>query len=307
MNILLLHPNRIKVYNWGHALFRNEIGRQHNVIYYGPGYPNYNKDLTVKEIIERFCDKEPDIILTHGWRYSLPFKGIHNINNIPKIHINVDYVREPGITKQNKFFAKNKYDLVFAITQRALDLHIKNKVCDKVHILPFSVDTNIYKNLKVKKKNIVFASYTDRTDIYPNRRKARVVLLKAGIKVIKKRLIHRQLITNINRCKISLTSNNIFGSLSMRYTETLSCGGFLLADKPEDLELIGLEDGKHLVIYKNMKDLVRKAKYYLDKKNENERAKIAKQGMDFVRKNHSCEVRVKEMNKIIKDELGIIK
>jgi len=304
MNFLILAPNHIRKYNWGHFLFRREIGRQHNTVYYGEGFPNYNEKLTVKEVINKFCKKEPDVILTHGWRYTLPFKGLGKVS-IPKVHINVDYVREPGISKQNKLFAKNKYDLIFAITQRALDLHVKNKVCDKVRLLPFSVDTNIYKNTNIKKQNVVLAAYTDRPDIYPNRRNARTAIQKTGIKVIKKRVIQRDLIRCINFAKITLTSNNMFKSLSMRYTETLGCGGFLLADKPDDLELLGLVDGKHLVIYKNLKDLAKKANYYIDDKNEKERALIAKQGMDFVRKNHSCEQRVKEMTEIIKEELNI--
>ena len=306
MKILILSPNQINRYNWGHALFRKEIGCQHNTLYYGEGYPKYNPKLSVPEIIKKFYKKDkPDVILTYGWRYSVPFKGLGDITDIGKVHINVDYVREPGITKQNKFFKQNKYDLVFAITQRALDLHIKNKVCNIVKLLPFSVDTKIYKYLYLPKENRVFASFTDRVDIYPNRRKARNALKKAGIKVTNKRIIHRRLINNINRCKITLTSNNKFGSLSMRYTETLGCGGFLLADKPEDLELLGYEDGKHLVIYKNINDLVDKAKYYLNPKNENERCKIAKQGMKFVRRYHSCEQRVKDFAKIINEELGI--
>lgn len=306
MKVLILAPNHSHKYNWGHFLFRQEIGRQHNVIYYGEGFPNYSPKLTVKQVLCKFYKKnKPDYILTHGWRYSIPFKGLGDITDIPKVHINVDYVREPGISQQNIFFAENKYDLVFAITKRALDLHIKNNVCDKVRILPFSVDTNVYKNLNLPKENRVLASYTDREDIYPNRKAARKVLEGAGIKVTKKKVIHQNLIININRCKITLTSNNIFGSLSMRYTETLSCGGFLLADKPEDLELVGLVNKKHLVIYKDLKDLVDKAKFYLDPKNEKQRSKIALQGMEFVRKNHSCEQRVKEMTKIIKDELGI--
>jgi len=306
LKILILHPNRFHSYNWGHALFRQEIGRQHDVVYYGEGYPHYNPKLTVMKVIDKFYKKDkPDIILTHGWRYSVPFKGLGEIKDILKVHINVDYVREPGISKQNIFFAENKYDLVFAITQRALKLHIKNKVCDKVKLLPFSVDTNIYKNFNSKKENRILAAYTDRIDIYPHRKAARKILEKNGFKVTKKRVIHQQLISNINRCKITLTSNNIFGSLSMKYTETLACGGFLLADEPEDLGIVGLEDEKHLVIYKDLNDLVDKAKFYMNPKNENRRAKIANQGMEFVRKHHSCEQRVKEMTKIIKDELGV--
>jgi spore maturation protein CgeB len=89
----------------------------------------------------------------------------------------------------------------------------------------------------------------------------------------------------------------------MRYTETLSCGGFLLADRPDDLDMVGLKDGVHLVIYKDLNDLVDKAKYYMS--HNKERKRIEKRGMDFVRKNHSCKLRVKQMTKMIKEELGI--
>jgi spore maturation protein CgeB len=146
-------------------------------------------------------------------------------------------------------------------------------------------------------------AYSDRTDIYPRRKKARAALKRAGFKIMERRIIHNALINAINRCKITVTSNNIFRSLSLRYTETLSCGGFLLADRPEDLNKLGFVDGKHLVIYNDIGDLVKKARYYM--KNDKEREKIAKQGMNFVKENHSCERRVQQMNEIIHRELGI--
>jgi len=305
LKVLILSPDQLHRYNWGHALFRREIGCQHDVVYYGDGYPKYNPNLTVLQIIHKVYKKDkPDYILTYGWRYSVPFKGMGEIKDIPKVHINVDYV-EPFIHKQNIFFAENKYDLIFAVTQRAVDAHIKNNVCDKIRFLPFSVDTKIYKNLNLKKENKVLAAFTDRVDVYPHRTAARRALEKAGIILIKKRVVQKKLVECINRCKITLTSNNRFKSLSMRYTETLGCGGFLMADKPDDLDLLGLADEKHLVIYKNLDDLVDKAKYYLNPKNESKRHKIAMQGMEFVREHHSCERRVQEMTKIIKEELGI--
>jgi spore maturation protein CgeB len=91
----------------------------------------------------------------------------------------------------------------------------------------------------------------------------------------------------------------------MRYTEILACGGFLLADKPNDFDLLGFKNNKHLVLYKGMKDLKEKVKYYMDPKNNAERQKIANQGMKFVRENHSCKVRAQEFKKIINEELGI--
>jgi len=303
MRILILSPNQISRYNWGHQLFRNEIGRQHNVLYYGQMYPSFDPKLKVNQIIKKHYKERPDLILTYGWRYSQNFKGLGKITDIPKVHITVDYGRPKGIIIQNEFFKENKYDLVFAITKNAYKLMSKNKVCDKIEIIPFSVDTNHYKPLNLPEQNIILTAYTDRTDVYPNRKKVRKVLSKAGHKLMSKRVVHKSLINWINRSKIIVTSNNIFHSMSMRYTETLACGGFLLADKPEGMDLLGFKDGVHFVIYNDMNDLVDKVKFYMS--HDKKRRTIAKQGMKFVRKNHSCKVRVKEMTEHIKRNLGI--
>ena len=87
----------------------------------------------------------------------------------------------------------------------------------------------------------------------------------------------------------------------MKFTEVLSCGTFLLANKPEDFDDVGLKDGEHLVIYNDFKDLKDKINYYL--KHDNEREEIAKNGMNFVRKNHSNAKRIQEMTEIIQKEI----
>lgn len=301
MKILLLGPNQIHRYNWGHQLFRNEIGRQHDVLYYGEGFPKFNKKLNVQQIIKQM-KFEPDIVMTYGWRYSQDFKGLGKIN-IPKVHVTVDYAKPKGIITQNKFFKQNKYDLIFAITKRALDLQIENNVAPVVELLPFSVDTNIYKPMKLPKENIVLASFAIRTDVYPNRAKAKKILKQAGIRLMQKRVIQRKLVRWINRAKVTITCNNIYNSLSLRYTETLACGGFLLADKPDDFDLLGFKDGVHLILYKDHKDLVEKVKYYMA--HDKERKVIENAGMKFVRNNHSCKIRVKQMTEIMRKELGV--
>lgn len=303
MKILFLSPNQIKKYNWGHQLFRNEIGRQHDVVHYGAGFPNFNGDLNVKEIIETHCP-DVELIMTYGWRYSKDFNGLGEIHNIPKIHIVVDYGgRKSFIAPQNKFFKENKYDLMFGVTSLTFDILKENTVCEKIEPLAFSVDTRLYKKMKIKKEDLILAAFTARVDVYPNREKVRRILKQNGFRLIVKRVIHQDLIRAINRCKITVASNNFVNSLNMRYTETLACGGFMLADKPTDFNKLGFINGKHLVLYKDFKDLVKKAKYYM--KNDSEREAIALEGMNFVRKNHSCEVRVKEMMKTIQDKLGI--
>jgi len=303
MRILLLSPNQIHRYNWGHQLFRNEIGKQSQVKYYGERFPEFDKNLSVKQIINKKCEWTPDLILTYGWRYSTGFEGLGSITDIPKVHITIDYGRPDGIPVQNKFFKKNKYDLVFAITLNAHRLLKKNNVCDNIQMLPFSVDTNVYKNMGIAKKNQILAAYTTRPDIYPNRGQAQIVARQTGYPVITKRIVQKNLIKSINSSKICITSNNIFRSLSMRYTEVMACGGFLLADRPEDMELLGFVDKKHFVVYNGMADLSNKIKYYMT--HDKEREQIAKQGMKFVRKNHSCTKRVHDMLEIINKELRL--
>jgi spore maturation protein CgeB len=189
------------------------------------------------------------------------------------------------------------------VTSHAVNNLKRDKVCDRVYMLPFSVDTNTYRQIpNVNKVIDVLAVFTVRDDVYPNRK--RVVKLLESMKelrILTKRVIRTQLVKTINASKIIITSNNIYNSLSMRYTETLACGGFLLADEPEDIDILGFVDGRHLVLYKDLKDLRDKIQYYL--KHDRERERIAKRGMDLVRKHHSCKRRVREFTNIVKREL----
>lgn len=309
MKILLLSPNQSTKYNRGHQLFRNEIGRQNEVIYYGSGYPNYNTKLSVKEIIKQcYGTNKPDIILTYGYRYTKPFKGLGNITDIPKVHIAVDYFGQSGkfkgtMTEQNIAFRQNKPDLTFGVVGQVVRNLQKNNICDKIFLLPFSVDTNIYKPSNITKTIDVMASFTVRDDVYPNRRKVHKLLGSMKITKVTAKVVLAQLINTINRSRIIITSNNIFNSLSMRYTETLACEGFLLADKPEDFDELGYIDGKHLVIYKDLDDLKDKMMFYFQ--NPKVRRFIAKNGYDFVVKNHSNIIRVKQFNDIVKKEFNI--
>jgi spore maturation protein CgeB len=195
--------------------------------------------------------------------------------------------------------------IVFGVVGKVVRNLKENNICNKVFLLPFSVDTNIYKDLNIKDKpNDVLAAFTVRDDVYPNRKKVHKLLSRMGLQnIITKRVSQYALVQAINKSKISITSNNIFSSLSMRYTEVLSSGGFLLADKPEDFSELGYVDGKHLVLYKDLNDLKEKIYYYL--KHEKERRHISRQGMEFVRTNHSCEIRARQFKEVIEKELYI--
>jgi spore maturation protein CgeB len=318
MRILLLNPNQISRYNWGHQLFKNEFGKQHKVVYYGQGFPGFNPGLTVPQILKQL-NKPFDIILTYEIKYGRFFKGLGEITNIPKVHIQIDYKTHSEVsipkefqgfsfhTNLDKYFHQNKYDLVFTFITTILKDLKANLKTEKVYLLPFCADTNRYKNLGLKKDIDVMAVFTARPlFFYPTRAKIQKLVQKMGIKSFTKKVVRHEYIKMINRSKIFAHGNGLWESLSMKYSEVMACGTFFLTDKPRepaDFEEQGFVDGKHLVLYEGLKDLENKIRYYLE--HAEEREQIARQGMEFVREKHSCAARVRQFTEIVQREFNI--
>jgi spore maturation protein CgeB len=305
LKILFLNPNIVTNRNVGHHLFKMEIAKQHDVTFYGRGHQYFDENLSAKEILNKHCDRKPDIIFTYFWKYWQDLKGLGEIDNIPKVHFTLDYTRlHKHYESYRKAFYEDKHDLLFAPTMRCCNLLRNDTKTKNVYQLPFSADTNYFINYNIKKQNMVLASFTDRTDFYPNRKKLKQIIESCGIRQINNAAYLRY-VNSINKCKVSVTSNDVFGTVSMKYSEILACGGFLLADRPVELEHLGYKDKKHLVIYDDFGDFRDKLKYYMNDKNSAERKAIERNGMKFVRRYHSCKVRVKQMTKIINDVLGV--
>ncbi len=89
---------------------------------------------------------------------------------------------------------------------------------------------------------------------------------------------------------------SIKDDINMRVFETLSTGSFLLTNWLPTLGDL-FEDGKHLVTYKTLDEMVEKAKYYLE--HDDEREKIAKAGHDEFMANHTYKHRVEKILSIV--------
>jgi len=303
MKILIIAENQNNKYNWGHQLFRNEIARQHDVVWYGPGFVDTNISLFkyLKKIKMSIYDF--DFVFTHGLKYTRRINDIWNIpKDVKKVHYVVDFFQNKGNFKgreleQYQFINSYKPNIVFSVYHNSIELLRHNTICDNIYVLPFSVCTKTYfKKNNIKKKNYIMACFSKRPDAYPNRNIVLKILNKNNLRYItgKQRYDY---INAINQCKISIGVCDIFKSLNMRVTEILSCGGFFLTDKPNYIERIGLINNEHYVIYNNHDDMIDKINYYFN--NDKERSVIENNGMNFVRKYHSCKTRVKQMIKII--------
>lgn len=311
MKILILGPNGINRKNWGHQLFLNSFKRQHECFYWGPDHENFDEKLTILEVINKYF--KPDLILTYLAKRCYPFKGLDQLQEFKRVHIEIDFFDKtknyPGqynselkTNLYKKFYSEYQPQIIFGSVSTVLKGLKKNNLCKKLYLLPFSVDINTYQCLNLPKTVDVMAVFSTTHLAYPNRKRVQQIVKRIpNIKAVTTRHRHKDHVTLINKSKIIITSNNLWNSLSMRYTEVLACGGFLLADKPEDFEKLGYVNGKHLVIYSGFDDLKNKILYYL--KHDKEREEIAKEGMMFVLNNHTTDIRIKQFTEIVTREL----
>jgi spore maturation protein CgeB len=84
---------------------------------------------------------------------------------------------------------------------------------------------------------------------------------------------------------------------SPKVFEILACGALLVVDNQRDV-LSLFESGKHLVVFRDLKELSEIIPYYLD--HPEEARKIAQQGRKLVLEKHTFQHRIKEMLRIIK-------
>lgn len=181
-----------------------------------------------------------------------------------------------------------EFDYVF-IAQQEYIPRFKKAGIERVFWLPLACDPEIHgKKTKEKLYDIGFVgSLTDprRIDLLDR--------LKQSFNVYYERCFLEQMAEVFSQSKI-VFNNAIDNDLNMRVFEAMASGSMLLTDGAPGSGLTELfEDKKHLVVYRDEKELVELAEYYLH--NDGERERIAKEGMDRVLANHTYEDRVHEM------------
>ncbi len=101
----------------------------------------------------------------------------------------------------------------------------------------------------------------------------------------------------LSRINLNITLRSITNGIPLRGYDILGSGGFLLSNYQIDLARHFIP-GEDYVYYESRKDLMDKIGYYL--KNEEERRNIAKNGHDKVMREHTFDVRLKQIIDIVK-------
>lgn len=311
----MLSPFQETRWNRAHALFRKAIGEQHDVTYIGPGYKGDWPDkgpYYVPHLVKEFGPF--DFIITYGLTYSLQFHGLAEITKVKKAHFACDLVPAiPGwqgsITPYMKFFERDKYDCVFALSEGVIKTLTVRGVCEKegkdCFFLPFGVDTDTYTEPETvdwaDRPIDIMTSFSIHDAIYPMRSKINKLLdpLK-DVNSHTARCFGDTFVNNLHKSKIGVNASSAYKRFNLKPLEIMACGALCFTDYVDEYNerLKAFSSGKYCVIYYSLEDFKEKLYYYLANPDKGE--EIALRGMLYARRYHSNKVRIKEMTKCLK-------
>lgn len=298
MRILLLGPSLIKKRNVCWELFRKDLGRFHDVIYYGDGYVvGYDYTVSIPEVLNRY--QTPDIILLHlpcGYKF---LSGLENVSNIPKVLILGDYFPGGSEYKSDEFMKKYKFDMVFGDQGQICDRVRSKNLCASIEFFHYSLDMDFFYDVGLPREFDVMATFASSGYIYPVRRAIREALhAESRIKSFMGKVIHKDYVEYINRSKMFISAKrNESSNVLWKFQEAMACGAMLLTTMPDNIDEYKYKLNEHLVVYDDAADAIDKILYY--KENVDERLTIAKSGMEFVRQNYNNKAVIAEITKKI--------
>ena len=95
-----------------------------------------------------------------------------------------------------------------------------------------------------------------------------------------------------SRINLNITLRSILSGIPARVFDVMSVGGFMLSNRQEEIPEL-FEEGKEIVTYRTPEELIDKADYYL--KHEDERARIALNGYQKVKRCYTYEHQLKKI------------
>ena len=208
--------------------------------------------------------------------------------------------------KEYRFKKAEKFDYVFFNQKDAVEEYNKTHK-NKAIWLPHAAEPKAYPNISIiKKYDVGFVGHVQDTANYNGL--TRVDALDRLFKEFPNfyygsrhpAFTEKNLFEDAAK-KFSLSkivfNISIKDDINMRVFETLSTGSFILTNWIPTLGEL-FEDGKHLVTYKTLDEMVEKVKYYLE--HDDERERIAQAGYDEFINKHTYAHRVNKIMDIVK-------
>ncbi|NOZ26199.1 MAG: glycosyltransferase [Nitrospirae bacterium] len=284
------------------------LRRNHDVITYGPAIEDeIIREWKLEQVRDRVTEHDipyftPDLdkvlaSLPPGWvpdlflwvESGVSF-SLFGTRNLPCL--SACYLIDTHLNLEKHLEIARDYDIVF-LAQREYVASFERAGFERVYWLPLACDPDIHRKRNLEKiYDVGFVGSLNQ--------QRRVDLLNAigkHVGLYYERCFLERMAEVYSRSRI-VFNNAVNNDLNMRVFEVLCSGSLLLTDEADGSGLTDLfKDRKHLVIYHDKDELVELVKYYLD--NDDEREKIAAEGMKEVLQKHTYDHRVAQMVRIV--------
>lgn len=225
---------------------------------------------------------------------------------IPKDGGKTIYVAsDTHLGKEYRFKKAEKFDFVFFNQKNAVEEYNKTHK-NKATFLPHAAEPKAYPNISIiKKYDVGFVGHVQNEANYNG-----ITRVDALDRLFKEfpnfyygsrhpafpdKNMFEDAAKKFSLSKI-VFNISIKDDINMRVFEALSTGSFLLTNWIPTLGEL-FEDGKHLVTYKTLDEMIEKARYYLE--HDDERERIAQEGYNEFINKHTYNHRIKHILKII--------
>lgn len=281
------------------TFMKEELARQHDVLFWGWGYQyNWKLDTTIYDIFDLYG--KPDVIITLCVT-DFNLMGLQHVKDILKVHIVGDYY--PGMSNKEKarhdyLYESLGYDLLLSpniVMQRFIEKEWPYK---KSILWPWSVNINYFRDWGLNRDIDCCFMGAKPERVYGGGRKRLVSILKelpgnnwtTGV-------FFEDYVEKLNRSKIFVTNNSTLRYWSKKVLEAMACGCLLLTDWYEDYEIFGFVDKEHLVVYGDLFRLRQLIPYYLNNREGME--SIAAAGQRYTQSHFNTEVMIEKLIEII--------
>jgi Glycosyl transferases group 1/DUF based on E. rectale Gene description (DUF3880) len=285
MNIVVVH---VVDKNTGGNYFRKALGKSHDINYLSerPQFITKNDSgLPIQEILH---DREVDLLLfIDPVGNSFPI-GLEKMNCPTAIYL-VDVHQNLEQRLQLAYF----FDYVFIAQKDYLPVFQENGITNSFW-LPLACEPEIHQYSATQEERVYDIGFVGNRGLIGSQRRKLLDTLQQNFKVNDlSRKYSSEEIGSIYSQSYMVFNCAVNHDVNMRVFEALCSGRLLLTNAiPNGLEEL-FEDRKHLVIYRNLQELIKLAHYYLH--HPNEREAIAKAGQAEVLTKHTYQHRTEQI------------
>lgn len=250
------------------------------------------------------------------YKIDASFLGTTGIEN--ELNLMINHISPELINKINEMFNLQHKNTQEFLIKKLLD----EKLCENL----FSLLCNLGFNVPRKELGYIYASQNEivsfilsrkfnelerinlvqtlsskfRFNVYGDDNWAKIQGKFLKFKGNAEHFIEMPKVFKLSKININLTRVYVESGLPMRVFDIMGSKAFLVTNNKEDIEKYFI-DGKDLVIYRDINDLIDISQYYLH--HEKERQRILLSGYEKVKKEHTYEIRLNKIMSIVKSNM----